>query len=433
MRCWLFHSSLFLVFLWAVAAGSGNLRAQERPDAGSTVPTLPAKSSKLTPAQVKFDAAVRAIEQVLRGAPHATVKVESSWQTQGLTPEAKGTNHVSVTVANPGQLRLEASPGDNPQSKLTIICDGKTLTRQLSPQNIYSQTLTRNPYNDLQTDALTHQTLEGSGAEFLIRPDLHGTLISQTVRVDDLGLREEDGRRLQVFQIVLANGREVEVQLLEGRQPVPVVMKTTLVIPVDEKKNFQMSIHSRLTWDFQSQPRPDTFTPQVPPGARRVADLLHALTAGDNSALVGQPAPPIQLTELDGSRFQLPGPPGEDVIVLYFFATWAAPSVADMPNIQRLRDEYSKRGVRFVPVDVGESVETVKAFITKTGIRSAVHLDPKGEAIAALRTTSLPTVVIIGPDRTIQAFHAGALPETKQRVREDLDALLNGRRVARRP
>jgi len=438
MRSLHFITPLALALLLAAMTGTGDLAAQQRgaqesPDAGSTVPAVPAKTAQLTPAQRKFDAAVRAVEQALRGAPHASVKVESTWQTQGLNPEAKGTNHVSVTVANPGKLRLEASPGDNPQSKLTIVSDGKTLSRLLSPQNIYSQTLTRNPYEDLQADALTHQTLEGSGAEFLIRSDLHGTLMSQIVRVEDQGLREEKGRQLQGFHFVLASGREVEVQMLGGRHPVPVAMKTTLIIPVDDNKKFQMSIHSKLTWDFQSQPDPATFTPQVPKGARRVADLLHALTVGDNSALVGQPAPRIQLTGLDGSQIELPGPPGDDVIVLYFFATWAAPSVSDMPNIQRLRDEYTKRGVRFVPVDVGESVETLKAFMEKAGIRSTVHRDPKGEAIAALRTTSLPTVVIIAPDRTIQAFHAGAQPETKQHLRDDLDALLKGQRLARRP
>lgn len=433
MRSLRFSSIVCLTLASVVAPGADSLLAQERPAAPSTVPSDGGKAPPVNPAQRKFDATVRTVEKTLRGAPHVSVKVESEWHTEGLTPEAKGKNHVSVTVANPGKLHLEASPGDDPKSKLTIVWDGKTLSRLLSPQNLYSQTATTTPYDELLTDALTHQTLEGSGAEFLIRPNLHGTLMSQTVRVDDLGVRDENGRKLQAYHCVMANGREVELKLLEGPQPVPVAIKTTLVIPVDEKKKFKMTILSRLTWDLQTQPRAEAFALQVPPGARRVADLLQALTAGDNSSLIGQPAPRIQLTGLDGSQVELPGAAGDDVIVLYFFATWAAPSVADMPNIQRLRDDYTKRGVRFVPVDVGESVETLKAFIEKAGIRSAVFRDPKGEAIAALRTTSLPTVVIIDGNRKIQAFHAGAQPETKQRLREDLDALLKGQPIARRP
>lgn len=421
-----------------LAFAPGALDAQQRPPAaappaGSTVPRDAARAAPLSPAQQKFDASVRAAEKALRGAPGVSVKVESQWETKGLNPEANGTNHVAITVAQGGKLHLEAYSGDDPRSKLTIVWDGKTLSRLLAPQNLYSQTATRTPYNDLLADSLTHQTLEGSGAEFLLRPDLHGSLMSQTVRVEDRGVRKENGRDLQVYHCVMANGREVELQMLEGRQAAPVAITTTLVIPVDEKKKFQMTIRSRLTWDFATQPAAELFVAKPPAGARRVTDLMHALTGGDNGALVGQPAPKIQLTGMDGASLELPGPPGDDIIVLYFFATWAAPSVAEIPAIQKLRDEYTRRGVRFVPVDVGEPLETLKAFLEKTGVRSTVFRDPKGEAIAALRTTSLPTVVIIGPDRTIQACHAGAQPETRQRLREDLDALLSGRPIPRRP
>ena len=426
-------SSLFMAPLLVAALQIGSLAAQERPAAPSTVPNEGVNALPLNPVQRKFDAAVRAVEQTLRAAPHVTVKVESEWQTEGITPEAKGKNLISFMLANPGKLRLEASPGDDPMSKLTVVWDGNTLLRHLSPQNLYAQSATRQPYDELLTDALTHQTLEGSGAEFLIRPQLHGTLMAQTVRVEDLGVREVNGRKLQGYHCVMATGREVELQLLEGQQPLPVSIKTSLVIPVDENKKFRMTIQSRLTWDLKTVVNPEAFAVRAPAGGRRVADLLQALTMGDSSSLVGQPAPRMRFEGLDGKAIELPGEPGDDVIVLYFFATWAAPSVTDIPNIQRLRDEYTKRGVRFVPVNVGEPVETLKAFMQKTGIRSAMFRDPRGEAIAALRTTSLPTVVIIGADRTIQATHAGAQPETKQKVREDLDRLLSGQRVSRRP
>lgn len=422
--------------VWGASLGGLALSslADDRPPAApSTVPAEGSKGPAISPAQRKFDTTLRAVEKTLRSAPNVMVKVESDWHTEGLMPQAKGKNHVSIALANPGKLRLEASPGDNPKSKLTIVWDGQTLSRMLEPQLLYSQTTTRAPYDELLSDGMTHQTLEGSGAEFLIRPNLHGTIISQVVRVDDLGVRQDGGRKLQGYHLVMANGREVELRVLEGSQPVPVELITKLEIPVDEQKKFRMAIHSRLTWDLATKPSAEAFELHVSPKAKRVADLLHALTAGDSTSLVGQPAPKLHLTGLDGSTLELPGEGGKEVIVLYFFATWAAPSISDIPNIQRLRDAYEKRGVRFVPVDVGEPAEKVKAFIEKTGIRSAVFQDPKGEAIAALRTTSLPTVVIIGSDRTIQAFHAGAQPETKQRVREDLDKLLSGQRLSQRP
>jgi peroxiredoxin len=428
-----FSKTLFFLPVFLTAMVWTHLEAQERPAPPSTVPNEGTRALPLNPTQQKFDAAVRAVEQTLRGAPNVTVKVESDWHTEGITPEAKGTNHVTFLLANPGKLRLEASPGDDPTSKLTVVWDGNTLIRHLAPQNLYAQSTTRQPYDELLSDALTHQTLEGSGAEFLIRPQLHGTLMAQMVRVEDLGVREEKGRKLQGYHCVMATGREVELYLLEGRQPLPVAIKTTLIIPVDENKKFRMTIQSRLNWDLQTAVAPSAFAASVPSGSRRVADLLQAMTMGDSSSLVGQPAPRMRFESLDGGSIELPGDPGDDVIVLYFFATWAAPSVTDIPNIQRLRDEYTKRGVKFVPVNVGESPETLKAFLQKTGIRSAVFRDPRGEAIAALRTTSLPTVVIIRGDRTIHATHAGAQPETKQKVREDLDKLLSTQRVSRRP
>lgn len=410
-----------------VASFAADLAAQEK----AAPQTVPMAAEPVSPALKKFDAMVQSIHKTLHAIPAYTVKVESTWATKGLTPEGKGTNLVTMTVQNPGKFRIEASPGDHPESKLTVLSDGRILSRLLAPQNVYAQAATRDPYHDLQTDSLTLHTLEGSGCEFLIRPDIHASVMSQTVRVEDLGVKETGTTRWHGFKLTLANGRDVELVMREGAYPVPMLLTTNLVIPIDEAKSFTMTIKSKLSWDLAAKPAADTFTLSLPTGAKRVNDLMDALVKGDVTQLLGKAAPAIQLKTLEGQSWELPTQPGEDIIVLYFWATWAAPSVEDIPNLQRIREVYSPKGVQFLPVDVGETPEKVRAFADKVGIRSQIYLDTNGKAIEALRTNALPAVVIIGKDRTVQAFHAGARPETKELVRKDLDTLLSGGKVVR--
>ena len=43
----------------------------------------------------------------------------------------------------------------------------------------------------------------------------------------------------------------------------------------------------------------------------------------------------------------------------------------------------------------------------------------------------IPQTVLIGKDGTVQAVHVGFMPEMKQKLRDELDALLAGKNLAK--
>ncbi|MBB3695468.1 TlpA disulfide reductase family protein [Sphingomonas sp. BK580] len=69
-----------------------------------------------------------------------------------------------------------------------------------------------------------------------------------------------------------------------------------------------------------------------------LASALLASSAGARELKVGQPAPPIELTLVDGSRTTLAEHRGE-VVLLNFWATWCVPCRAELP----LLDGYYRR------------------------------------------------------------------------------------------
>ena len=76
------------------------------------------------------------------------------------------------------------------------------------------------------------------------------------------------------------------------------------------------------------------------------------------------PAPPIELTALDGSRFSLASARGQ-VVFVNFWATWCPPCRDEMPTMVRLGQDLARRypgKFKMVAVSVDDGVDPVKEF-----------------------------------------------------------------------
>ena len=86
----------------------------------------------------------------------------------------------------------------------------------------------------------------------------------------------------------------------------------------------------------------------------------------------------------------------------------------------------------FLELDLQVAMEadgSVRAFVEKQEYTHPVVLDPKQEATAAYRITSLPVTVLIGKDGTLQAVHVGTSPEERALIRADMEKLVAGNRL----
>ena len=93
---------------------------------------------------------------------------------------------------------------------------------------------------------------------------------------------------------------------------------------------------------------------------------------------IGEPAPAFQLKALDGKDYSSNDLKGKWV-VLGFMTTWCPFCNAAAPHFEKLSQEYGKRGVRAMIVDIEERGNTVTGWVKKHKLSCPVLLDGKGE------------------------------------------------------
>lgn len=108
------------------------------------------------------------------------------------------------------------------------------------------------------------------------------------------------------------------------------------------------------------------------------------------------------------------------VVFLNFWATWCAPCIAEMPNIQALYEEMGEReGLVFVMVSVDESSDRARAFLERKGFTfPAWHLE--GGRSAELSSGIIPTTYVIGRDGIILSRSEGMANYNTRRFKDFL-------------
>ncbi len=104
---------------------------------------------------------------------------------------------------------------------------------------------------------------------------------------------------------------------------------------------------------------------------------------------------------LDGKPFDVKAEKGR-VVLLNVWATWCAPCRYEIPQLQALHEKYRQRGFDVIGVSVDDvGVDAVKQFVTENKMTYPIVLDSDGRIAHVLRTTVLPTSVMIDRDGRI--------------------------------
>jgi thiol-disulfide isomerase/thioredoxin len=104
-------------------------------------------------------------------------------------------------------------------------------------------------------------------------------------------------------------------------------------------------------------------------------------------------APNLPFTTLDGGHAALASFRGKPV-VLNFWATWCAPCVAELPELDKLA---AGGGITVLAVSADRmGAARVEAFLAQHPITHAtVLLDPQSDAVHALQVPGFPTTLIL--------------------------------------
>lgn len=142
--------------------------------------------------------------------------------------------------------------------------------------------------------------------------------------------------------------------------------------------------------------------------ARAIVAALLALAAvacGGSSATATLPA--VELAGLGGATGLDPSTLREPALV-NLWATWCAPCKRELPDLQRVADDPAL-AVRVIGVNVGDDEASVTSFVADLGVTFEQYVDLDGIVQTALRVSSLPATVAIGPDGRVVEVHQGPL------------------------
>jgi thiol-disulfide isomerase/thioredoxin len=146
--------------------------------------------------------------------------------------------------------------------------------------------------------------------------------------------------------------------------------------------------------------------------------------------LVGRSAPSFWLDLLDGGELNLAQHKGRDIVILDFWATWCAPCIEALPVLIEVAEAYRDLGVAFYAVNEEEDPQMIRTFLELKRLSLTVPLDREGRVGRLYGVDGIPQTVLIGRDGTVQAVHVGFIPDLKERLAEELDALLAGVNLA---
>ena len=119
------------------------------------------------------------------------------------------------------------------------------------------------------------------------------------------------------------------------------------------------------------------------------------------AGLVGQPAPAVAMTTIDGAHIDLAKIYGQKPVYLKFWATWCVPCRQQMPGFENIYEKMGNR-IQVVAVDIGfnDDEAAVRAYRKQMGLRMPIVMDDGSlGALFNLRVT--PQHVLIGRDGRI--------------------------------
>ncbi len=164
---------------------------------------------------------------------------------------------------------------------------------------------------------------------------------------------------------------------------------------------------------------------------------------------LGKLAPDFTLTLLDGegktrtiTRAELAG----KVVVIDFWATWCGPCLMELPEIQKLVEQYkgAKKEVLIVALSQDsepQEISEVRKLVEKTLAGKKIDLtrvpvgriglDPSNSVGKAFEVEGYPTLVILDGKGIVQSAHVGYNPDAAEPLHKtlatEIDALLEGK------
>jgi len=149
-------------------------------------------------------------------------------------------------------------------------------------------------------------------------------------------------------------------------------------------------------------------------GALTTAGVLLVVRAGtspsDGRVAVGQPAPAIVGTTLDGTQFDLASLRGKPVVV-NFWGPSCVPCRDEFPLLESKQAEHAADGFTVVGVLTDDPIEPARDFVAQYGGDWETVVDPDKSVKAAYRVVARPQTYFVDRTGVIRSIQIGELTD----------------------
>jgi len=155
------------------------------------------------------------------------------------------------------------------------------------------------------------------------------------------------------------------------------------------------------------------FAFRAPAGAREVARFEAPDMPGEPD-LSGKVATDFTLKDLGGRTHNLKRLRGK-VVLLDFWATWCGPCRIQMPNVEKLHQEFKNKGLVVYAINQREPAERARGYIAKHKYTTTTLLDTDGRVGGNYQVNGIPSLVVIDRQGKIAAHFIGVRDEATLR------------------
>ena len=129
----------------------------------------------------------------------------------------------------------------------------------------------------------------------------------------------------------------------------------------------------------------------------------------EGGPVIGDRAPVVSITDLDGKLVDLGTLVGKRPVLLEFWATWCTPCNELMPRVDSAHARYGDR-VAFVGINVslGETPDGIRGWVARHKPAFQVLYDSAGAGARAYDVQATSTIIIIGADGRVAYAGVGA-------------------------
>jgi len=148
-----------------------------------------------------------------------------------------------------------------------------------------------------------------------------------------------------------------------------------------------------------------------------VAKKTRAKSKVASSPLMGTKAKPFNYIRLDNKEVNLAAPKG-GYLLLDFWETWCGYCFLAMPKLQKLHEQYGKKGLKIVSVVTENKIQVQKILQSKSFLYPTIFADSKVVSLYSLQ--GRPRYILIDDRGNIIADKEGNLEQIEQLLAERL-------------